>query len=436
MGGMIRRTLGTLVLALAARAPLAAQAPALPAHLGAPLALADVERVALDSNPGLVAFRREVLAARADLRTAGLRPNPGLSYFADLLHLGGSGGFSADSGQFGMTLALPLELGGRRGARVAVAERLVDATTLQVADSARKVLAAARLAWTDLLAASARLGVADEVLANYRRLVSLNRSRFQEQQIAGVELTRSELALQQAVIQRDEADLAVRQAQDALAALLGRRERVAAADTLAPAARDTLPLDSLVATALRDRPDLAAARAGRAAAEANVRLQAANAALLPTVGVDLLRQQGVGLAGLSGSLPLPAFNRNQGERDKAQVRVAQAGDVIGGVEVAVRTDVRAAATELATRRAALSRFDAASPDGILAQARRIRETAEFAYQRGSTSLLELLDAERTFAEILRSYIDAVAQYDRGLVLLDAATAADAARLLAAATPTP
>ncbi len=420
-----------LVMLVVALTPVRASAQE--AHLAAgdtmPLTLAEVETLALDSNPDLRGYRLEVGAAQADARTAALRPNPSLGLLADILQLNHPG-VHPDSGNWGATISLPLELGGKRGRRIELAEDVVSVTQLTVADSARRVLESARLAWYDLIAARARLDIAGDVLANWQELTRLDASRFKAQQIAGVELSRAQVAEGAAQVGYDEAALAVRQAQEALARLVGRRERVTVSAALEPldSLPASLPVDSLEAMALRDRPDVLAARAALAAAVANTRLQQANASITPLVSGDFENSQGTPLIGVSASVPLPFYNRNQGERAKATVRVEQATRQLEAVELAVRTQVRTAQLELVTRLAVLARFGEGS-DGIIARARAIRETAAYAYQRGGTSLLELLDAERTWSEVTRAWVDAVTQYNRGRAVLDAAAGADAARLI-------
>jgi cobalt-zinc-cadmium efflux system outer membrane protein len=414
--------------------PASAQGGQLVPVGGGPLALADIERLAIDSNPGLRAYRLEVAAARADVRTAGLRPNPFVIFQGDFLTVPPRL-VDFPTGTYGIQAQVPLEWGNKRTRRLETAQATVSLVQLQVADSARRVLAAARLARVQLLAAVARLRIADTIVANYRQLVVLNENRFKEQQIAGTELIRAQVARSQSEIQRDEAALATRQAQDALAALIGRRDRPALVDTLVALERPLPASDSLVTLALQHRPDLLAALALRRVATANARLQDANAAITPSLGVDIYNNQGAAQFGLSGTVPIPAFNRNQGEREKAKVRGTQSERLIEGADLAVRTDVRIALSELQTRLATLAKFEAGTEQGILARTKIIRETAEFAYRRGAISLLELLDAERTYSEISRSYVDAVAAYNGGLVLLDAATAADAARLVGLETET-
>jgi outer membrane protein, heavy metal efflux system len=397
--------------------------------------LADIEQLALDSNPDLRSYRLEVGAARADVRTASLRPNPSLGLLADIVQLNHPG-VHPDSGNWGATISMPLELGGKRGHRIDVATQLVSVAQLSVADSARRVLLAARLAWYDLAAARARLTIANDVLANWQELTRLDSTRFEAQQVAGVELARAQVALGAAEFGRDEAELAVRMAEDVLARIAGRRERVTV--NVALVALDSVPampgVDTLEAMALRDRPDVLAARAALAAAVANTRLQQANATISPIVSGDFQSSQGTPLLGVSASVPLPFSSRNQGEREKAAIRVEQSTRQLEAVELGARIEVRTARAELVTRLAALARFGEGNRDGILARARAIRETAAYAYQRGGTSLLELLDAERTYSEVTRAWVDATAQYNRGRAALDAATGADAPRLIRGELP--
>ncbi|MBI3789694.1 MAG: TolC family protein, partial [Gemmatimonadetes bacterium] len=171
------------------------------------------------------------------------------------------------------------------------------------------------------------------------------------------------------------------------------------------------------------------ARAQRTAADANVRLQDANGQISPTVSADYVTSQGTTSYGLSGNIPLPFWSRNQGEREKARARLEQATRAQAATELAALTDVRAAWADWDTRRAAVERFAAGGSEGILARAQAVLDATEFAYRSGSISLLEYLDAVRTFADITRSYVDAVTAYNKAVAAVDAATGADTPRLL-------
>ncbi len=373
----------------------------------------------LRENPTLRALRYEIPAAEADVTTARLRPNPFANINGDILPVPGEK-FAPASKQYGVSMQLPFERGGKRARRSETAEAAVRAVSQSIADAERQVILTARQAWIDLLSARASLAIADQTLASYDQLVELNRSRLSAKQISGSELSRSIVARSQAAIQRDETALSVRQARASLSALLGRTIEIAPRDTLTAAPRPVAPFDSLLARALLLRADARAARTGAQVAIANRRLQDANATPDITVGVDASVQQFVRLYGVSGSIPFALFNRNQGEREKAAVREAQAAQHIRAVNAAIESDMRFAYAEFETRRASLSRFTDQSRESIMAQALSIKSAAEFAYRNGSTSLLELLDAERTYTDLYRAYIDSVARYQKSLALVDAA----------------
>ena len=372
----------------------------------------------LRDNPSLRALRYEVPAAEADVTTALLRPNPFANVTGDVFPFIGEK-FAPAGKQYGVSVQLPIERGNKRARRSETAEAAVRAVSESIADAERLVVLTARQAWIDLLSARSSLASADRTLASYDQLVELNRSRLSAKQIAGAELSRSIVARSQAAIQRDEADLALRQARATLGALLGRTLNVTPRDTLAPTRRTVAPIDTLLAHAKSTRADARAARSVAAVASANTRLQAANAKSDITVGVDASVQQYVRLYGVSGSIPLAVFSRNQGEREKAAVREAQAAQRIRAVDAAIEAEIRAAYAEYETRRASLARFADPSRESIMAEAMSIKDAAEFAYRNGSTSLLELLDAERTYTDLYRAYIDTVARYQKSLALVDA-----------------
>jgi cobalt-zinc-cadmium efflux system outer membrane protein len=437
----VRRSL--LVLAcVALPVPLAAQgilgapagarvAPATAARADsvARQGLGDLERAALDSNPGLRVAALDVRQARADVVTAGLRPNPTAQITGDVLPLRDGTLASAHDNTYGLSLQLPIELGGKRQRRTETALALAEGAGLGWADSARKVLLVVRGAYFDLQNADQALALAERNLAIYQRLTTLSQNRLEQKQISGAEYSRAVLGRAQAELARDAALLAVRRAQDNLALAVGRRARVAAADTLALLQREVPALAQLEQLALRQRPDVLAARALRTAATANVALQEANAQVTPTVSADFVTSQGTTSYGLSGNVPLAIFNRNQGEREKARAREEQSARALAAAEVAALTDVRAAWADWDTRRAAVARFAAGGSEGILARAQAVLDATEFAYKAGSISLLEYLDAVRTSADITRAYVDAVTAYDKAVAALDAATGADTPRLL-------
>ncbi len=386
--------------------------------------LPDLEAKALRSSHEVAAQRLEFRQSEADILTASLRPNPQVAVNGDILPLPGER-FDPRSKQFGASLQLPLELGGKRNARIRNAEDASQVTRLQVSNTVRLVLLDVRTAFADLQAAYEQLDIAESDLAALARLVELNQTRYSAMQIAAPELWRSIVARQQAELQRDEARLAVQKANEALAVAVGWRQKFVPRDSISAEIHPTPPLDTLEARALRDRPDLRMARQTCTVAGSNLQLQEANGVIDVAVSADASVQQGINLAGLSLTVPLPFFNRNQGEREKAAIRLEESRRQLQQAELVVRTDVQSAYAEYMTRLSALQAYVAVGDTGILGRAAQTKDAAEAAYRNGTISLLEYLDAVRTYFDVERSYVSAVAGFNKSAAQLRSAIGADA-----------
>jgi outer membrane protein, heavy metal efflux system len=123
------------------------------------------------------------------------------------------------------------------------------------------------------------------------------------------------------------------------------------------------------------------------------------------------------------STPLPIFNRNQGEITRARVQREQMEIRTRALEAGIEADLDEAFSEYTAARHVVERIEI----GMLAQAREVRATMEYSYRRGEASLIEFLDAVRTFNDTTRSYNEARADYARSLYSLDAITGGVVAR---------
>lgn len=411
------------------------------------MSLSDLEKIALTKNLGLLVGRLDVAQAQSDVVTAGLRPNPVATLNADILPIPGEG-FDPNGKQYGLSVALPFEMGGKREYRLENAQNLVIAQRYQVLNTARQTLLAVRMAYYDVLGAQEQLSIAEANLESYRRLVLLNETRFKANQISQTELSRSELAFEQADLQRREAALTYTKAQRALRLAVGYGDTEADAsqdltpvEKLTPLVRDSLLAAGLIplqTRAVERRYDVLAARTLRTAAESNQRLQEANAVPDISIAPEFTMQQGVAMYGVTGAVPLPFNNRNDGERQKATFRLQQTEQQIALAELTVRNEVQIAFAEFQTRVGSLQSFRIGSRSGngaattgqigILTRANDIKTASELAYKAGSISLLEYLDAVRIYNDIYKSYIDAVVQFNKSAITLDAVLGTDALTL--------
>jgi outer membrane protein, heavy metal efflux system len=137
-----------------------------------------------------------------------------------------------------------------------------------------------------------------------------------------------------------------------------------------------------------------------------------------TVGTEYHRQYGYVQGNSMGfffSAPLPVFNRNQGEIERARREQQQIQARIHALEADIQTEVENAYQQYVTARDLLESIER----DMLAQARDVRQITEYSYKRGEASLVELLDAQRAFNDTVQSYNEARAEFARNLYLIDA-----------------
>jgi cobalt-zinc-cadmium efflux system outer membrane protein len=220
---------------------------------------------------------------------------------------------------------------------------------------------------------------------------------------------------------------AVRQAESRLAQagyklqnLMGRSVPSGAFDVTGELRREAAPatLDGVQSQAFEMRPDLLALRRDQARSQAELRSQIAQGKVDYTVGTEYHRQFYNGHANALGvffSAPLPVFNRNQGEIERARGEAGQAEARIRALEAGIQNEVRTAWVQYSTSRALLEDIER----DLLGQARDVRDTMEYSYRRGEASLVEFLDAQRALNDARQSYNDARADYARSLYAMDA-----------------
>jgi outer membrane protein, heavy metal efflux system len=238
-----------------------------------------------------------------------------------------------------------------------------------------------------------------------------------------VELERSRVAAMQYETAVRQADLQLRQARVKLQLLLGRATLDENLDVSGPIRRDEqqFNLEDIRTRATTLRPDLLLGRQAQARNQADLRLQLAQGKIDYTTGVEYRRQQapsGMGNSlGFFFSAPLPVFNRNQGEIARAQQEISQAMAQIRALEARVNTEVVTAWQQYSTSRGLLDDIE----KRMLTKAKDVRQTTEYSYRRGEATLVEFLDAQRAFNDVMQSYNEARANFARSLYLIDSVT---------------
>ena len=399
-----------------------------------PLTIAAAIDEAVQHNLSLLAARSSLTIADAQMVSARLRPNPVASVSADHLDALGTGFNETNNGgppEVAVRVDLPLERGGKREARIAVATAVRSEAEAQFADAVRTLRQDVTLACIDVMAAQALRELMADTLGTYEGLARVNKARVVAGSIPGFEATRSEVAMLQfrATVVRADLDLAKATAQ--LRTLLGRPPEapLEIVDALAIAASERTADDvaAVESLALRSRPDLLSLQLAQARSVADLRLQEALGRVDYTVGAEYRRQQGI--SGRSNSLgfffsaPLPLLSRNQGEIARAGAERDQAGHLIAARRAQVIADVRSAHHDYTVTRELVAGIER----DLLVPAGRVRDISSYTYQAGGGTLLELLDAQRAFNETMQTYVDAQANLRRAIARLNAAAGTEVVR---------
>jgi outer membrane protein, heavy metal efflux system len=307
---------------------------------------------AVQRNVQLIAQRYDISIAEARVIQARLRPNPRVNVETNFMDWLGAN-YDAAEGPTGPSetnsaYVHTFETRGKRRLRTEAATGSVSVVRYAVLDATRTLILEVQSAYVDLLLAKENVRILRDILTTFDSLVRVNRTRFDSGEIARVELLRSEVAQLQFRNLLRQGELRVRQEAVRLQTLMGRPYPVPDFDAAGEMRRDPLAgtEEELRAAALAARPDLEALRRDVMRADAEARLQRAEA--WPNIDAGLSHhKQYVGpfrgqTAGFRFEIPLPMYNRNQGEIRRADQERQQAVARIRALEVEIQGQMASA----------------------------------------------------------------------------------------------
>lgn len=415
------------LLSLVCLALLTSATPLLQAQTSERLRFAAFLEQVRQSNLELLAQSHAVSVAEAQIAVAKVFPDPVIS--GGLSQLDISGQSAPLMSTLGVTL--PVELGGKRAGRVAVARGEVSVAQAELSETWQRLRAEAATAYVDALHAQLVVDRKRNTLASLERLVAVNEKRVQSGDVGDVALLQSRVECQRYRADVLQADAEARAARLALSAFLGRPlpdgadqpDPVPLAGSLTTTPRQfSAPL--LVQAAQRERPDVQLRRRSSEAAQARVTLASRNRWIDVSLNVSWQRSlysepfaspQYDALTAML-SLPLPLSRAYRGELTAAEHSAEQAHAQLGAATVRATVDVTQA---LIRYRTAVERMSLYT-QGVLLDAERVHTAMLYSYQRGGASLLEVLAAQRTVDEVSLAYADALAEHARQLIAVERA----------------
>lgn len=394
----------------------------------APLTLAEAETRLLQSNHAVVAARRALEGATADITTAGQAPNPTLSYSAtDYSPRSGVGRGSLGDKRLDQTVLIQqqFERGNRRELRRTGAEALAQAAEADYADTRRQQRLALHQAWFDWLAATEKKRLLSETAELYKRGMVATDLRLRLGDVSRVEAGRLRIEALRAENEARGASADYDKTRNEVAFLIGEAD----ARQLEPALiwPPLQPAD-MAGTDLRrdERPDVRAANSRVQASERRRELARSLTTRDITLGAQVERDPATmaGVTyGLTVSVPLFVRYGYEGEKARAESDYYAAQEEGERIRQRVSVEIGRARADLAAATEKLQRIESET----LPQAREVGAATEFAYRKGALNLNDLLDARRILRAVELEAVAARADHAKARAAWLAATEWELAR---------
>ena len=381
-------------------------------------------------HPDLEVARAQWQVAQAGALTAGARPNPSVSFSP-----GYDGGIPGNYSPWliPVTLDIPIETAGKRGKRIAEAEKVAESARWSFVTAAWQVRSNVRDALLDYQMSGRRTALLQKQFAAQTEIVKMLQQRFDTGAIARPELTTAQMALNKSQLDLSAAQARRVDARSRLAQALGislaALDDVNLADEISANVPDALTSSEARSVALRGRADILGALADYAAAEADLRLQVAKQ--YPDLHLGPAYAWNSGNAGdsqwsLGLTLELPILDQNQGPIAEAEAQrklaaakfIALQAQVIGAIDRAV--------AGLASARGQLQTGAA-----VLAAAEAQQKSVAAQVQAGAAERLDLSSAEIELNSVRLAQLDGEAQLQAAVGALEDALQSPADSLAAA-----
>jgi cobalt-zinc-cadmium efflux system outer membrane protein len=368
--------------------------------------------LALAHNHSLKATRTMILQNQAQEITANLRPNPTFGADTQFVPFFSPQDFSGENlnetQQFDIGIGYLFERGRKRQRRLQAARDQTAVTRAQVTDAERTLAFNVGQQFVSVLLAESTLQFAMQDLQGFQQTVDIGETQFKAGYISEADFLKIKLQLLQFQTDVSSARLAKVQALVGLREFLGYNAVPADYDVSGDLAYQPLKgnVDDFQMKAMRERPDFRAAELGITAAQSQVLLAKANAKVDVNGTYDFTHVSGENTASIFANFELPIFNRNQGEIARTGYALTQAQEQQQAASDTVLSDVANAYEAVRSNDEVLQLYTS----GYLKQAQDSRDISEYAYKRGAASLLDFLDAERSYRSVQLAYRQALASY--------------------------
>ncbi len=386
---------------------------ALPLDSVAASSLDEFEQMALQSNPSVAEAAARVDALRGKWVQVGLAPNTILGYSGQQL---GSGG---EAEQQGMLIEQEFVRGGKLALNRCVVAQEVRRAEQQWMAQQQRVLTDVRLSYFEVLIAQRRTEVAEELVRIAQETVVTAESLLKAREVSQVDVMRARIELQTSQLLLKNAHVATAAAWTRLASVVGLpdlEERRLDGPLEGPFV--SLNATQTLETLLAQSPELSAALAEVDRARWNVSRQRVEP--IPNIDVQAIAQSdnatGSSNANLQVTFPLPCLDRNQGAIRQAYSELRAARQATDRVRLGLQRRLATVYQRYANANNQVA--DYSKPEGILENSRKTLEFIRKGYQAGEIGYLDLLTAQRTYAETNLTYLESLGEFWSALIEID------------------
>lgn len=363
----------------------------------------------------------EVQLAEADVISAALRLNPVLSH--ESLQLTRSAEFANNTNwhngqnrEMVWQLTKSFQVAGQRKYRIEVEEKNAAFSKSNYEDIERQLFLDVSEKWLEVWSAEKELELVATVKANMDSLATINQRRYYNQVITQTELFRTELLAKQYALQLKTREQNLRNRSKELQFLIGTPQNIEIDLTDDFTFEFSSTMDSLLSQSARERSDVRRAKSLMEVAGSNMELQKRMAYPQPEVGLIYNPQSTIPYFGIYAAIDIPFFDQNQGEIKKSKIYRDQAETHFVNTQKLLQIEVENAYVSYLVQQENTRNFEA-----VLGQSQTILDNVKYAYLKGGTTIIDFLEAQRSWLDTQQDYYEALENYRKSYIQLLYAT---------------
>ena len=370
------------------------------------------------NNPFYSAEKLNGDLVKAEIINAGIKQNPmanvsylqipSSKYYPENTNL-----ISGENRETSIEFNKSFQVKGQRRLKIEKAEKGYDVSQTALKEYERNMVLETAEEWLNVWYSINKMNIVNAAKINSDTLLIVNQVRLKNQVITNTEFLRTQIIDDQySLLLKNSEQEYLREIQN-LKLLIGTESTISVSE------KDSVFLmlipdnsEYLLNYALQNRTDIILLEKSVDAAKTDVRLQHANSFPQPEVGLHYGAQEHVPYIGSYISLPIPVFNRNQGEIAKSKIMLDQSERLLDATVLKVKKEVTNTWNEYISNKSCYEKYKE-----IYHKSENVLRVVKMTYLKGGTTILDYLEAERNWFELQNSFNEAYYNYQKSYLEL-------------------